>query len=144
MVKYHHCLGLVAVAGCMFGLPGCGSSESKTVEVPGAGPAAWDLNEDGECDLDSEDANGDGLFTSSDMVQVFQAGEYEDGIPDNSTFAEGDWNGDGEFTSSDMVAAFQTGLYEVKSQTMASEIAAAVDWLFAQHQRLARQHAYVA
>ena len=49
-----------------------------------------------------------------------------------------------DFDSSDMVMAFQTGLYEVKSQANASEIAAAVDWLFAQDQRNARQRAYVA
>ena len=55
------------------------------------------------------DANGDGLFNSADMVQVFQTGEYEDDIAGNSTFAEGDWNGDGDFTSSDMVMAFQAG-----------------------------------
>ena len=77
------------------------------------------------------DANGDGLFNSADMVQVFQAGEYEDNIPDNSTFTEGDWNGDGDFTSSDMVMAFQTGLYEVATTIHLSDIAAAVDALFA-------------
>ena len=84
------------------------------------------------------DANGDGLFTSADMVQVFQTGEYEDNIVGNSTFAEGDWNGDGDFTSSDMVMAFQTGRYEAKSQANVREIAAAVDWLFA-HRTVARK-----
>ena len=49
------------------------------------------------------DANGDGLFNSTDLVIVLQAGEYEDRIEDNSTFAEGDWNGDGDFDSSDLV-----------------------------------------
>ena len=49
------------------------------------------------------DATGDGVFDSADMVQAFQAGEYEDALPGNSTFAEGDWNGDHEFESSDMV-----------------------------------------
>ena len=58
------------------------------------------------------DANRDGLFNSSDLVQVFQRGEYEDGIENNSTWESGDWNGDLEFDSSDMVMAFQTGLYE--------------------------------
>ncbi len=87
------------------------------------------------------DANRDGRFSSSDLVQVFQRGEYEDNILGNSSWESGDWNGDGEFTSSDMVMAFQTGLYEVKSQTNASQIAAAVDWLFAQDQRASRQRA---
>ncbi|MCA9211628.1 MAG: lamin tail domain-containing protein, partial [Planctomycetales bacterium] len=58
------------------------------------------------------DSNGDGLFNSSDLVLVFQAGEYEDGIDGNSTFEEGDWNGDGDFTTSDFVYALQFGHYE--------------------------------
>jgi hypothetical protein len=58
------------------------------------------------------DANGDGRFDSADLVQVFQAGEYEDGIHLNSTFATGDWNGDFEFTSRDLVWAFQAGNYQ--------------------------------
>jgi hypothetical protein len=66
------------------------------------------------------DANLDGLFNSSDMVQVFQIGHYEDGIPNNSGWAEGDWNCDREFTSSDMVVAFQTGRYERVAPPVAS------------------------
>ena len=62
------------------------------------------------------DANLNGIFNSSDMVQVFQVGEYEDGIPGNSTWAEGDWNCDGEFNSSDMVVAFQRGGYVAASR----------------------------
>jgi hypothetical protein len=57
------------------------------------------------------DSNGDGIFNSSDLIVVFQAGEYEDGVPQNSTFEEGDWNGDHEFDSSDLVLAFQAGTY---------------------------------
>ena len=41
------------------------------------------------------------------MTAVFQAGEYEDNLVGNSTWAEGDWNGDGEFDSADLVLAFQ-------------------------------------
>lgn len=59
------------------------------------------------------DSNNDGRFTLADLVLVFQAGEYEDSVLDNSTFDEGDWNGDGEFTSSDLVFAFQFGLYTI-------------------------------
>jgi hypothetical protein len=59
------------------------------------------------------DANVDGLFNSQDLVQVFQAGEYEDGIAGNSTWNEGDWNGDLEFDTSDLVSAFQSGRYEL-------------------------------
>ena len=51
------------------------------------------------------DANGDLRFDSSDLVLVFQAGEYEDGVTGNSTFVEGDWNLDGDFDSTDLVFA---------------------------------------
>jgi hypothetical protein len=87
------------------------------------------------------DANDDGVFNSSDLVQVFQAGEYEDGILRNSTYEEGDWNGDGEFDSSDLAMAFQTGLYEVQPQVNSTDLAAAVDWLFTQDQRGTRRDA---
>jgi autotransporter-associated beta strand protein len=59
------------------------------------------------------DANLDGEFNSSDLVSVFQQGEYEDAALLNSTWATGDWNGDGEFNSSDFVTAFQDGGYEL-------------------------------
>ena len=59
------------------------------------------------------DANFDGEFNSSDLVAVFTAGQYEDSLAQNSTWATGDWDGDGEFTSSDLVVAFQDGGYEV-------------------------------
>lgn len=57
------------------------------------------------------DANLDGVFNSTDLVLVWQAGEYEDTIPGNSTWAEGDWNGDGDFNTSDIIKAFQCGSY---------------------------------
>ena len=57
------------------------------------------------------DSNGDGVFDSGDLGAVFQAGEYEDDIAGNSTFAEGDWDGDGDFTTADLVLAFQRGGY---------------------------------
>ena len=55
------------------------------------------------------DANSDGVFDSSDLVQMLQAGEYEDQIEDNSTLIEGDFDGDGDVTTSDLVFAFQHG-----------------------------------
>lgn len=58
------------------------------------------------------DSNLDGAFDSGDLVQIFSAGEYEDGIVGNSTWSTGDWTGDGEFDSADLVAAFQAGGYE--------------------------------
>lgn len=58
------------------------------------------------------DANRDYSFDSTDLIQVFQAGEYEDGIPHNSRWAAGDWNADLEFTTADLIAAMQTGAYD--------------------------------
>ncbi len=57
------------------------------------------------------DANLDRVFDSSDLVQVFVAGEYEDNVIGNSGWADGDWDCDGDFTTSDLVAAFQDGGY---------------------------------
>jgi hypothetical protein len=57
------------------------------------------------------DSNLDGRFNSSDLVRVFQAGEFEDPFPMNSTWEEGDWNGNGDFTTADFVLAFQEGAY---------------------------------
>ncbi|MCA9197799.1 MAG: hypothetical protein KDA87_09690 [Planctomycetales bacterium] len=61
----------------------------------------------------SGDSNLDGEFNSSDLVEVFQAGQYEDAIVGNSTWATGDWNGDAEFDSADFVVAFQEGGFEM-------------------------------
>jgi hypothetical protein len=58
------------------------------------------------------DAKLDGLFDSSDLIQVFTAAEYEDGIAMNSRWSTGDWNGDGAFATGDLIAAFQDGGYE--------------------------------
>ncbi|MCA9167576.1 MAG: hypothetical protein KDB23_07895 [Planctomycetales bacterium] len=58
------------------------------------------------------DADLDGEFNNADLISVFQAGEYEDNLPGNSTWSTGDWNADGEFTTSDLVIALQDGGYE--------------------------------
>ena len=71
------------------------------------------------------DSNNDGFFNSSDLVRVFQAGEYEVGINGDSTFDSGDWNGDGNFTSADLVVAFQAGTFV--TAVGPADIAAAVD-----------------
>ena len=57
------------------------------------------------------DANLDGVFNSSDLVQVFQAGGYENPLGTRVGWAEGDWNCDGQFLSSDLVLVFQLGDY---------------------------------
>ncbi len=57
------------------------------------------------------DANLDGQFDSKDLLLVFQTGEYEDQIADNSLWAEGDWDCDGDFTADDLLLALQSGNY---------------------------------
>lgn len=65
------------------------------------------------------DANLDATFSSQDLIQVFQAGEYEDQKPRNSTWSEGDWDGNGDFESADLIVAFQQGGYEQGPRTVA-------------------------
>ena len=68
--------------------------------------ATYDLTNDGEVNFDDRkvwveelkntwigDADLNGEFKSSDMVQVFAAGKYETG--EDAGWAQGDWNGDG-------------------------------------------------
>ena len=103
-----------------------------------------DVDRDGDFDIighdltwyenrPSGDANGDGLFDSSDLVQVFQSAEYEDDVPGNSTFQEGDWNGDGDFDSSDIVVAMQRGDYQKAARQ--KQAIAAFDDLFADRKK---------
>jgi len=56
------------------------------------------------------DANLDGLFNTSDLVTVFQAGLFES--TGDAGWGQGDWNGDSRFNSGDLVAAFQDGGFE--------------------------------
>jgi len=72
----------------------------------------------GDFELIPGDSNRDGVFNSSDLIHVFQIGEYEDGILNNSTFEDGDWNGDSDFDSSDIVHAFQAGTYVVAALSL--------------------------
>jgi hypothetical protein len=58
------------------------------------------------------DSNLDGEFNTADLVTVFQAGEYEDGLAQNSSWSTGDWTGDADFDTSDLVLAFQDGGFE--------------------------------
>lgn len=55
----------------------------------------------------SGDADGDLLFCQSDIIQVLQAGAYQNGQP--AEWTQGDWNGDGLFDRLDIVAALQMG-----------------------------------
>lgn len=97
-----------------------------TSRVRDNSPDTWyDLTVDGKVDGDDRDtwvhdlkgthfgdANLDGVFDSHDFVVVFQAGEYEDDVPLNSTWLTGDWNGNGEFTSGDLVLALIDGGFD--------------------------------
>ncbi len=58
------------------------------------------------------DANLDGVFNTADLLTVFQAGEYEDAVDRNSTWATGDWDGDLDFSTSDLIKAFQDAGFE--------------------------------
>ena len=95
----------------------------------------FDLNRSGVVDQDDQlflvrellntfigDSNLDGEFNSADLVSLFQLGEYEDGIPMNSSWKEGDWNGDSEFDSSDLVFSFQTDGYEKGPRKIANAV----------------------
>ncbi|MCA9216514.1 MAG: hypothetical protein KDB27_25770, partial [Planctomycetales bacterium] len=77
------------------------------------GPAFGECREHISSGVPIGDANLDGRFDTQDLVTVFQANEYEDGIVANSTWSEGDWTCDGDFSTSDLVAAFQAGNYEL-------------------------------
>jgi hypothetical protein len=68
------------------------------------------------------DSNLDGEFNSSDLVALFQVGEYEDAIEANSSWVTGDWSGDGEFDSSDLVLAFQDGGFELGPRTAVAAV----------------------
>ncbi|MCA9149585.1 MAG: hypothetical protein KDA92_09815 [Planctomycetales bacterium] len=87
--------------------------------------SAMDLNADGNVDtLDRDywvhdlmnlyygDSNLDGVFDTSDLVLVLQAGQFEDDVVGNATWATGDWSGDLEFSTSDLITAFQDGGFE--------------------------------
>jgi hypothetical protein len=117
----------------------------------------YDVNRDGSVNEDDRaalldwyllirpgDSNLDGQFNSADLVLTFQAGQYEDRIVGNSGWGEGDWNGDGDFTSADMVMAFQTGLYEIGGAVASSDLAAAIEAVFAERNPRSRLQAYVA
>jgi hypothetical protein len=85
----------------------------------------FDVNGDSRTDLEDHsywvtslkkswlgDSNLDGEYNSSDIVTVFQSGQYEDDVNRNASWATGDWNADGDFTTSDLALAFQDGGYE--------------------------------
>jgi hypothetical protein len=75
------------------------------------------------------DADLNGEFSSGDFVNVFQRGQYEDGIAGNSGWADGDWNGDAEFNTSDFVSAFQGGGFEQGPRAQVAAVPEPSSWL---------------
>ena len=57
------------------------------------------------------DANLDGEFNTSDLIEVFQAGKFE--TSEAATWNAGDWDADGQFGTGDLIAAFQDGGFEM-------------------------------
>jgi hypothetical protein len=91
--------------------------------VADPGDPAFDLTGDGEVTLADRqmwvndlavthmgDANADCEFNSSDQVQKFVQGKYEQDVV--AGWADGDSNGDMRFNSSDMVTDFVAAGYE--------------------------------
>ena len=87
----------------------------------GSTSGLFDVNSDGTVNYDDilfvvydlmdtsiGDANLDGAFDSQDLIEIFQAGTFEDPLSEVVGWAQGDWNFDGRFTSSDLVVAFQS------------------------------------
>ncbi|MEZ6120971.1 MAG: hypothetical protein R3C28_30990 [Pirellulaceae bacterium] len=89
---------------------------------------------------DFGDANLDGRFDSKDLIAVFQAGEYEDGIDGNSGWAEGDWSGDGDFDTQDLVVAFTDGGYTANAVALS---ASDVDSLMGKSDKTKRTRSFV-
>src|SRR5690606_15479573 len=56
------------------------------------------------------DANLDGQFNSSDLIDILASGKYETGEP--AVWSTGDFNADGEFGTSDLILALADGGYE--------------------------------
>ncbi|MCA9211885.1 MAG: hypothetical protein KDB27_02375 [Planctomycetales bacterium] len=74
------------------------------------------------------DSTLDGIFNSSDLVQVFQRGKYESG--ETASWEDGDWDGDGLFGTSDLVVAFKAGSYQATVEARLDDFASAIDAIF--------------
>ena len=125
-------IAFVGSAGVAGDFDGNGTLDAADIDAlsaevrAGTNGAAYDLNGDSLVNGDDRnawvndlkktyfgDSNLDGEFNSGDLVFVFTAGEYEDGIAGNSGWGDGDWDGNAEFDSSDFVTAFAAGGYEL-------------------------------
>ncbi len=125
---------------------GNGEEDDKDLDIlcsaviTGDGDSNFDLDLDGDVDRDDHvfmireilataqgDSNLDGVFDSSDFVAVFRAGQFEDAIDGNSTWATGDWHCDGDFNTTDLVIAFQGGAFVPASLPANQLVRAALD-----------------
>ncbi|MEZ6115490.1 MAG: hypothetical protein R3C28_02795 [Pirellulaceae bacterium] len=141
-------LSVTGTAGLFGDFDGSGTLDAADIDIlsnavqTGSTNSQYDVNTDGNVDAaDREawivdvrktyygDSNLDGEFSSADFVAVFTAGQYEDAVADNSTWATGDWNGDGEFDSSDFVAAFTAGGYELGPKAAVSAVPEPSSWV---------------
>ena len=95
----------------------------------------YDVNGDGNVDQEDRstwvidlkntwfgDADLNGEFNTTDLVALFQKGEFEDDLELNSTWDSGDFNGDGEFNTTDFVTAFQGGGFEKGPRNAVQEV----------------------
>jgi hypothetical protein len=96
-------------------------------------PVAYDLNadslvDDGDVNVWVKDlfgtwigdANLDGQFNSTDLVDVLASGTYEADV--DSVWSTGDFNGDGRTNSTDLVAALADGGYEMGPRAAVSAV----------------------
>ena len=110
-----------------------GDLDLQSNAIAANGPALYDLNKDGSVNfLDRKawvndlkktwvgDANLDGLFNTTDFVNVFQVGKFETGAA--ASWTEGDWDGNKLFTTGDFVVAFQAGGFEAGPKAAVSAV----------------------
>ena len=66
------------------------------------------------------DANLDGEFNTTDLIDVFQASKYE--VDAQAGWSEGDWTGDQRFDTADLIAAFQDNGFEQGPRTVVNAV----------------------
>ena len=80
------------------------------------------------------DSNLDGEFNTTDLIDAFQIGEYEDSEDGNSGWSDGDWDGDADFTPDDLIESLASGGYRAGPRPAAvavPEPSASPLWLLA-------------
>ncbi len=114
-------------------------NQLTTESAIGTNDPRYDLNEDQAVDAADVtvwvknlkkswmgDANLDGEFNSSDFVQVFTVGKYEQNQA--TTWTEGDWDANGLFNTGDFVLAFQDGGYEQGARPVNAAVPEPSSW----------------